>query len=85
MWETTRGLRFSYDPEADAAYLYLDAEHAEHAGAAGKWANMISAIFAPEMEGEVNLDLDAHGRVLGIEFIGASHILPTQLLHPPEG
>ena len=33
-----------------------------------------------EIDGMINLDLDVHGRVLGIELLDASRKLPTEML-----
>lgn len=34
----------------------------------------------PELVGDVNLDLDRKGRLLGIEILGARRFLPPELL-----
>lgn len=49
----------TYDPEADAAYIYL---------AKGKVAETAEA-------GPFIYDMDDQGRVLGIEILGASEVL----------
>jgi uncharacterized protein YuzE len=34
----------------------------------------------PELEGDVNLDLDRHALLVGIEIVGARKLLPPDLL-----
>ena len=68
----------SYDPVADAAYIYFD--HPIPAGVVDQ---------VDTDHGAVNVDLDAGGRILGVEVIGARRRLPAALLraispHRPE-
>ncbi len=49
----------TYDPEADAVYIYLSHAKADHTEEAGPFI----------------YDLDAEGRVRGIEILSASKIL----------
>lgn len=65
----------SYDAETDAAYLSLTAI----APGAVEETVRISDAF-PALAGDVNLDLDGDGRLLGIEILGASRFLPADLL-----
>lgn len=67
-------LRVTYDESVDAAYIYFQAE----IGFGGS-ARMIP-IDPVEVGGMVNLDVDAEGRILGVEVLGASKLLPTELL-----
>lgn len=69
-------MNFEYDPEADAAYLTLT-----HSAEAPE--KQISAITTEGMEGEIEIDIDRYGRVIGIEFVKASSILSPEIL-PPE-
>ncbi|WP_163541276.1 DUF2283 domain-containing protein [Occultella kanbiaonis] len=62
------------DFEVDAAHIYLAGEIAE--GAVARTVVIGDARLA----GMVNLDLDVDGRLVGIEVIGASEILPPTLL-----
>lgn len=66
-------MHFTYDPEADAAYLSLTQ-------ASLTSAMQLPAISAADMDGEVHFDLDREGRIIGIEFVHASLILPKELL-----
>ena len=67
-------MRLTYDPEADAAFVYL----VDHI-APGEVAR--SEMCDLEIrEGAVILALDADERVLGIEFLGASRLVPAEVL-----
>lgn len=71
------------DPDADAAYLTLgdDVEP-------GRAVSTVNAIGVPNGAGEINLDFDAAGRLLGVEVLGASALLAPELLEaaaPPLG
>ncbi|SBT39033.1 Uncharacterized protein YuzE [Micromonospora auratinigra] len=78
--ETRVPLVCSYDSDADAAYLYLD-----HPLPAAAVRRVVP--FDPA-DGMSNLDLDADGRVVGLEILGAGRRLPPALLrairHPAE-
>lgn len=65
--------RITYDREADAAYLCLT-ENSTHS------VQQISGITLPDMLGEIEIDLDSAGRVIGIEFVHASQILPREMI-----
>jgi uncharacterized protein YuzE len=63
-------MRITYDSTVDAAYVYLvEIEH----GAA------ISQKHLPLENGEVILDFDKDGHLLGIEILGAKSILKPEL------
>lgn len=68
-------MRITYDPEADAAYVYLVSEITE-----GSVAQQVHSIRLPHNNGEVTLDLDNTGHILGIEILGATASLPAELL-----
>lgn len=67
-------MRLTYDPEADAAYIYL-ADEIAPGGVARTYTCDPS-----EVGGMVNLDFDAAGRLIGIEVMDASRILPPEAL-----
>ncbi|MDK4330642.1 DUF2283 domain-containing protein [Corynebacterium accolens] len=67
-------MNFDYDPEADAAYLAT-----VQPGILSE--RQISAITIEEMEGEIEIDIDENGKVIGIEFVNASLILPSAFLN----
>lgn len=67
-------MHFTYDPEANAAYLSLTEQP--------RFLQVqISGISTAGMKGEIEIDLDQEGRVIGIEFVHASFILPKDLLN----
>ena len=66
-------LYVTYDPKADAAYLSLvDGFQFSK--------QQISGLTKDGMLGEVEIDINKDGQVIGIEFVGASSILPGQVL-----
>ncbi|MGB6456660.1 MAG: DUF2283 domain-containing protein [Streptosporangiaceae bacterium] len=71
---TTKAVRVSYDPEADAAYVYLR-EGTEF----GRVAR--TAFCDIELQNAaINVDFDNQGRVVGFEILGARKLLPEALL-----
>jgi uncharacterized protein YuzE len=67
-------MHIEYDTENDTAYVSLVAHIAEGAAVRQIPVDGVGA------EAEVFLDVDASGRLLGIEVIGASGALPAELL-----
>jgi uncharacterized protein YuzE len=70
-------MRVTYDGEADAAYISL-----KDLGA-GESRHQI-LVEAEEARGEIVLDLDAEGKLIGIEVLNARSGLPTDLLNEAE-
>ncbi|WP_440697186.1 DUF2283 domain-containing protein [Clavibacter nebraskensis] len=68
-------MRVTYDAAADAAYVSL----ADAIGD-GEAATQIHSMTTPGDRGEVALDFDADGRLLGIEVLHASAVLPAAVL-----
>ncbi|AJW77892.1 DUF2283 domain-containing protein [Clavibacter michiganensis] len=68
-------MRVTYDAAADAAYIELTGPIA-----AGGVASQIHSLITPGGRGEVALDFDADGRLLGIEVLHASAVLPAAVL-----
>ncbi|WP_067685960.1 DUF2283 domain-containing protein [Nocardia jejuensis] len=66
--------RVTYDPVADAAYIYLTQDIPS-----GGVAKMVP-VDPIAIGGMVNLDLDADGVIVGIEILGASAKLDPDLL-----
>ena len=66
-------MRITYDRQDDAAYVYL--REIEPGGVA-------RTIQAGDV-GLLNLDFDAAGRLVGIEAIPASTLLPADYCPPP--
>ena len=67
-------MRIRYSPESDAAYIYL-VEEILVGGVA--WTYPCDP---REVKGMINLDFDSEGRLLGIEVLDASKMLPADLL-----
>lgn len=70
-------LRVTYDPAADAAYIYLTPRDEEGMG-------IITTIPIWTASLSVVADLDATYRIAGLEFLRASHTLPKELLEQAE-
>ncbi|WP_165975115.1 DUF2283 domain-containing protein [Nonomuraea deserti] len=67
-------MRIEYDKEADIAYVYVADLIRE-----GEAATQV-LVEADELRGDVVLDLDENGFLIGIEILGASRVLrPAQL------
>lgn len=61
--------RWTYDPEADAAYLYVSEGEA-----------VATTVPGEGEAGGINLDFGADGRLVGIEVLDASRILPQGVI-----
>jgi uncharacterized protein YuzE len=73
----TVGMRVTYDPAADAAYIYV-AEIREGGVAA-------SRLVEQDMDqASVHVDFDHRNRLIGIEVLGASRGLPAETLEAAE-
>ena len=66
--------RIEYDQEANAAYIYLTKEIL-----AGGVSRTV-CVDPTEIGGMVNLDLDAEGRIIGLEVLDAGQLLPRDIL-----
>jgi uncharacterized protein YuzE len=67
-------VRVTYDAEADAAYFYF-VEEIQPAEAV-----RTVCVDPEEVGGMVNLDLDADGKILGLEVLDARRLLRTDVL-----
>ncbi|TMR21688.1 DUF2283 domain-containing protein [Nonomuraea turkmeniaca] len=67
-------MRIEHDDENDVAYIYL----VEEIGQGEAESQFL--VEREGMPGEVVLDFDAEGRLLGLEVIGASAILRPEVL-----
>jgi uncharacterized protein YuzE len=63
-------MKITYDESVDAAYLYLTE------GSQFRVSSTV-AILDPH---SINLDFDDDGKLIGIEFLGASSVLPKAVL-----
>ncbi len=71
----TAGVRMTFDPEADAAYIYL-----RYPVAAGEAAEQVP-VYDEDNRIELILDLDRDGHLIGIEVAGgAGNLLPPDVL-----
>jgi uncharacterized protein YuzE len=75
-----RAMRVTYDNQADAAYIYL---REIELGGAKATVPVIGEDSV--LAGEVILDVDADGRLIGIEVLNAKRGLPEQLLEKARG
>jgi len=69
----SRPVRFSYDPEADAASLHL---------VEGSRSAKQVVVDDDELWKPIVIDLDGEGHVIGFEFLDAAESLPASLLDP---
>jgi len=67
-------VRVTYDKSTDAAYIYLT----DNIGAGGVAKTYCCDPL--EVKGQINLDFDDEGRLVGIEVLGGSRRLPLALL-----
>ena len=67
-------MRITYDPKADAAYIYL-VDEISPGGVARTYP-----CDPLEVNGQINLDFDSEGRLLGIEVLDAKKRLPVDLV-----
>ena len=67
-----RLLRMTYDPGADAAYIYIT-------DPIGRGEAVQGAVLDHFFDSaSVNVDLDNDNRLLGIELLGVSRLLPPE-------
>jgi uncharacterized protein YuzE len=67
-------MKITYDKSTDAAYIYLAAV-IEAGGVAKTYC-----CDPLEVNGQIHLDFDKQGRLVGIEVLGASKLLPEAVL-----
>jgi uncharacterized protein YuzE len=76
-------VRVSYDPSADAGYISL--RDIESGGSKHTVAlEDLEADAGIEALGSIILDFDGEERLIGIEVLGASDVLPPELLRDAE-
>jgi len=71
-------MQVTWQKDIDMAYLCL-----RDGGAPGKVVRTV-VCTDEDIPGLVNLDIDASGRILGIEFAFASRLLPEEVLAQAE-
>ena len=67
-------MTIEYDPSIDAAYVRFTGE----IGPSGVARTV--PVDPREIDGEINLDFDADGHLIGVEIQDASRFLPADLL-----
>ncbi len=65
-------MKITYDSEADAVYIYF------------KEISKGEAVKTISLNDSLNIDLDKHGRTLGIEILDASKNLPKNTIKSAE-
>jgi uncharacterized protein YuzE len=70
-------MRVTYDSEANAAYIDIEEDIAE--GSAVE-----NVVIERPGRGDIVLDFDAAGHLLGVEVIGAMELLPNAVLAAAE-
>jgi uncharacterized protein YuzE len=69
--DLTKSFRVTRDTEADAACIYLSPIVA---------GGVSQTITVDVPHGSINLDIDSDGRVIGIEILHASAVLPESVV-----
>ncbi len=67
-------LTFTYDEESDAAYIYM-----KYPIGRGEVVRTGSNQDLPSMT-SITFDYDKHDKLIGIEILGATRVLPSNLL-----
>jgi uncharacterized protein YuzE len=65
-------MRVTYDPEANAAYIYIREPEARQ--------GTVTSLPVDGAPGMIVLDFDTDGRLFGVEVLDASRLLPQELL-----
>lgn len=68
-------MKITYDKEADAAYVQLVDEIID-----GEASTQLHSIGTPGQKGEIIIDFDAEGCILGLEILGAKDVLREETL-----
>jgi len=63
-------MKVRYDPEADAAYVAIGREPRR-----GESTSQVTEISNPLGRGEIILDFDSAGHLIGVEILSASELL----------
>jgi uncharacterized protein YuzE len=67
-------MRLQYDPSVDAAYLFFSDDESRAA------FDFTYPCDPEQVNGQIHLDFDIHGRLLGIEILHASTKLSSDVL-----
>jgi uncharacterized protein YuzE len=71
-------MRVTYDKQANAAYIYIASEILPGSIKCTYTCN------TTEVGGEINLDFDCQGKLVGIEILNADKKLPMEVLESAE-
>lgn len=71
-------MRVTFDPEANAAYVYLKDQIPPGGVSRSEFCDVEVA------GGPVFLQFDSDGRLIGIEILGATELLPAEVLDEAE-
>ncbi len=69
-------MKLTYDGSVDAAYIKLSSDDDQSR------FGYTYCCDPNEVDGQIHLDFDVEGRLIGVEVLGASHKLPRYLLKP---
>ncbi|AJW79005.1 DUF2283 domain-containing protein [Clavibacter michiganensis] len=72
-------MKITYDTAADAAYIQVVPDIKP-----GQSAEQIHSIATPGNRGEIVLDFDSDGRLLGVEVLQAGDVLSAEVLAAAE-
>ena len=73
-------MKITLDKSVDAAYIYFENSTARTWGIVKKTVT----VNPQEVNGMINLDFDANGKLIGVEIMDASIKLPEELLNQAE-
>ncbi len=68
-------MKINYDKQADAAYIII-VDHIQD----GEAAIQLHSIETPGGKGEITLDFDRNGKLLGLEILRAEKVLHPEVL-----
>ncbi|MFH6680998.1 DUF2283 domain-containing protein [Clavibacter michiganensis] len=72
-------MKITYDADADAAYIQV-----VNSIGAGQVVEQIHSIATPGRKGEISLDFDSNGQLLGVEVLQAGDVLAAEVLAAAE-
>ncbi len=74
-------MRITYDKQEDIAYIYF-VDHPEPGSAANTY--VLTEDYNLDLKGDVNLDADKNGKLLGLELYPAISFLDAEVLNKAE-
>jgi uncharacterized protein YuzE len=70
-------MKIVFDPKADAVYIYLSTN-------TSKKSHKTYTCDPCEVNGQINLDFNSDGRLIGIEVLDARKLLPEEFIKSSE-